>query len=108
MVLYPSFVYVFSSSVCIFFWSVFGAFFYGAFCVYLFFGAFFLERPNSVWTIFLERFFGLILMICDQILTKSDQILFIYVKNSQMHVKKVQGRHKGPKEDQRQDQGGTK
>ena len=29
----------------------------------------------------------------DQILTKSDQILIIYVKNHQIHVKKIQGRH---------------
>ena len=29
----------------------------------------------------------------DQILTKSDQILTIYVKNHQIHVKKIQGRH---------------
>ena len=29
----------------------------------------------------------------DQILTKSDQILTIYVKNHQIHVEKIQGGH---------------
>ena len=32
-------------------------------------------------------------MIFDEILTKFEQILTIYVKNHQMHVKKIQGRH---------------
>ena len=32
-------------------------------------------------------------MICDQILTKSDQILTIYVKNHSIHVENFQERH---------------
>ena len=36
---------------------------------------------------------ALILLIFDKILTKSDQILIIYVKNHQIHVEIFQGRH---------------
>ena len=32
-------------------------------------------------------------MNSDQILTKSNQILTIYVKNHKIHVEKIQGRH---------------
>ena len=32
-------------------------------------------------------------MSFDQILTKSDQLLTIYVKIHEIHVKKIQGRH---------------